>query len=313
MAYIMIEIAANKRKYIRSVLEKKIKFKKILPTKKGLSIYIAGNIISKTAREKYHRVLGDTNYKYKIIFVDEKTKKKNRKHYNIFFDIDSTITDSSRGNINSNVLHIFNKMKKQNTSIFFCTGRSKQMVKELIHSYNTSECGIAEAGGIVIGAEKPKYGNREEPDVLIKYLMDKDIKYEIDEKQQDRDTEHVIKSSSITEQKLNAAIKESRAKVECHKTKNTFHITAKGVNKGAAIDYLIGADNLNKNPDIDTFIAVGDSELDFSMFKQCNKSYLVAKPNTSIIKLARKAGLKIERLNPAPKAIKELYQLLYET
>ncbi len=59
-------------------------------------------------------------------------------------------------------------------SLYFCTGRSSQDVKKLIKQYKTSPYGIAENGGIIINSNliNDKFGDRTEPDKLIKYLSD---------------------------------------------------------------------------------------------------------------------------------------------
>lgn len=286
----------------------------IRSSEKQLVIHMQKEALSDDIMEKYSKVIGPkviASKNYNIQFYETFDKKTN-KHYNVFVDIDSTVTDSHRGNINRNVSHIFAKMRDQNTSVFFCTGRSDKTVRELIKLYHTSEYGIAEAGGIVVGATSERYGDITEPDKFIKYLIDHDISYKLDGNQLDRKTEYVIKSASVDEVEFKVVLKKFESVIECHQTKNTMHITAKGVNKGTAIDYLMGADNLNKNPDINILVAVGDSELDFPMFQRCNIAYLVSPPNSNIIKLAKKKKIGVKRLNPAPHAIEELYKELYE-
>ena len=227
----------------------------------------------------------------------------------IFFDIDSTLTHHGVSSLHNNVRDTFQKFLEQNCSVYFCTGRSSQEVKKLIKQYKTSPYGIAENGGIIINSSlvNQKYGDRTEPDRLITYLSKHNIKYKLDPNQQSRKTEYVLEKDSITKKLLSSAIKKSKAKVEVHESKNTYHISKKCVNKGTAIIYLISEDELalaNTNHEL---IGVGDSDLDVPMFEYCNTSYAVA--NAS--KVAKNKADFILKKN-APYAIEELYNKLFK-
>ena len=155
-----------------------------------------------TLREK------DTKYK--------KIKPRINKIKHIFFDIDSTITHSPSPVIYREIKDKFANFTEKNVNVYFCTGRDQTQVKKLIAQFNTSPYGIAEAGGIIINSNLPncKLGDRTEPDRLLKYIQNKYTKAQIDEKQQSRITEVILKKSTITITQLNNAIKKSKAKLK---------------------------------------------------------------------------------------------------
>ncbi len=196
----------------------------------------------------------------------------------------------------------------QNCIVYFCTGRASQDVKKLIKMYKTSPYGIAENGGIIINSSlvNEKYGDRTEPDKLLNYLSIENIDYVLDSNQQSRKTEYVINKNSISKTRLSTAIKKSKSSVEVHASKNTYHISKKGINKGTAMEYLAGEEELGLDS-LHEVIAVGDSGLDVPMFKFANVSYAVGNADADIKKAA-----KYKLRNSAPKAIEELYSKLFK-
>ena len=233
---------------------------------------------------------------------------RRRKILHIFFDIDSTLTHQGITTLNRNVKEMFGKFIEQNCYVYFCTGRSSQDVKKLIKIYKTSPYGIAENGGIIINSSLPyeKFGDRTEPDKLIQYLTIQNIPYELDVNQQSRKTECIIMKEKIERSKLIRAAKKSKADVEIHASKNTYHISKKGVNKGSAIEYMISNEELDLGCDRHEIIAVGDSDLDIPMFEHVDYSYAV-KDAADTVKKKAKYTLK----NKAPKAIEEVYCKLF--
>ena len=236
----------------------------------------------------------------------DKTSKAKIKH--VFFDIDSTLTHQGITTLNRNVKGMFEKFMEQNCSVYFCTGRASQEVKKLIKMYKTSPYGIAENGGIIINSSLPneKFGDRTEPDKLIKHLSDKNISYKLDLNQQSRKTEYVIIKNSLTKARLNNAIRGSRSQVEVHASKNTYHISKKNVNKGAAVEHVTSEEELSLDSSNHEIIAVGDSDLDIPMFEISDSSYAVGNADSTVKK---KATYTLR--NHAPKAIDELYDKLF--
>lgn len=235
-----------------------------------------------------------------------KNNNKQKSIYHIFFDVDSTLTHTGIRTLDREVKEAFELFKKQKCRLYFCTGRSHRDVKDLIDKYELQHCyGIAEAGGIIIGAGVSslgyfKFGRRTEPDKLIKWMNKNKIEYKEDESQSNRLSEWVLIKESISLKKLKNAISDSKAKVEFYKTKNTLHITAKGVNKGAAIVYLT-SDVLELDSQTYKTIGVGDSELDKKMFEFCDDSYAVGNDVKAKHKLKKSP----------PKAVLELYNTLF--
>ena len=193
--------------------------------------------------------------------------------------------------------------------MYFCTGRDKKQVLKLIKQFKTSSYGIAEAGGIIINSNSlinEKYGDRTEPDKLLKYIQNKYKKVQIDENQQGRLTEIILKKDTITESQLKNAINKSKTKVEYHTSKNTYHITKKGINKGTAILYTIGIDELNLGED-HIIYSVGDSALDIPMFEVTDISFAVANASTEAKKSATICLTKI-----GSNGLDEIYDKIFE-
>jgi HAD superfamily hydrolase (TIGR01484 family) len=225
----------------------------------------------------------------------------------IFFDIDSTITHLPSPIIHRQVKDKFAKFTEKNVTVYFCTGRDKIQVEKLIVQFETSPYGIAEAGGIIINSNLPngKFGDRTEPDKLLQYVQNKYKNVQIDEKQQSRMTEIVLKKETITPLQLKNAIKSSKANVEIHQSKNTYHITKKGINKGHAIHYVTGVDGLNLGEG-HIIYSVGDSNLDIPMFDATDHSFAVE----NATKEAKKAA-SVCLQNSGPAGIDEIYDHMF--
>ncbi len=227
---------------------------------------------SDTIEESYEITDGVDEREYKIVYV--------------FADIDSTLTHTGTSTINHDVESIINKIKDHNGEFYFCSGRSSQNIDELIKKYRTGEYGIAENGGIIVGMRESKrtFGNRSEPKKLMKYLL-KHTTAKIDPNQSSRVTEIVILANSIKEHELEDARKKTNANIEYHASKNTYHISEKGINKGTAIDFL--ANELHFDSELDYLVAIGDSDLDIPMFEHVAKGFLV-EPNKDMKKKVKK-------------------------
>ena len=329
-ASLFVRVDPKRRKPLRSKLLRTGKFKEVLVTSHGLRVMIGGRASVKKMRE-CREILARHYPRRARLFTTRKAKpepspkttkrdrrrketvKKGHMDYYIFFDIDSTLT-KKLGIVETDVRKIFQRMKEQNTAVIFCTGRSAKDIGWLIKEYGTSKYGIAEAGGIIIGTEHPyhRFGSIQPPKKVIKYMKDHGIEHIYDPDQHPRLTEYVLRRNPATESGLARAVKNTDNVVDCHSTPNTIHVTKKDVNKGTAIKHLASVD-LQLDRDIDKLIGVGDSQLDFPMFEECDENYLVAKRNSKMHRKAmRNKSLKIaKRLNPAPDSIRELYRILY--
>ena len=235
------------------------------------------------------------------------------KMIHIFADIDSTLTHTGISALNRNVKSLIQKFTEKNCNFYFCTGRSYQDVTRLMRLYDTGEYGIAENGGIILGIpkEQGRRVDRKQPNKLIQYLLKKKISFTVDPKQKNRRTEYVLMRKSITETELKKAIRLSTANVEYHASKNTYHISQKGINKGTAIEFLTSSEELDLDPEIDEVIAIGDSGLDIPMFKYVEKGYFVGKPTPILKKKLDKFKGKVKKVSEPPNALVELYQDLF--
>ena len=226
----------------------------------------------------------------------------------MFFDIDSTLTHPGIKDLDRGVKNTFAKLRQQKCSVYFCTGRADYEVRELIRMYKTEDYGIAENGGIVINSTLPacKFGDRSEPDKLVRYMNEHAIPYSLDSDQQTRKTEYVITKDSIKRSRLEAAVSESGARVDVHESKNTYHIGKTGINKGTAMMYLTGEKELGLDRTTHLIVAVGDSELDIPMFKHADSSYAVGNANAKV----KKSATYCMSAN-APKIVGEIYAALF--
>ena len=64
----------------------------------------------------------------------------------LFFDIDSTLTHPGIKELDRGVKRIFEKLRQQKCSVYFCTGRSDHEVRDLMQMYKTDDYGVAENG-----------------------------------------------------------------------------------------------------------------------------------------------------------------------
>lgn len=221
---------------------------------------------------------------------------------------DSTLTHPGIKELDRGVKRIFEKLRQQKCSVYFCTGRSDHEVRNLMQMYKTDDYGIAENGGIIINSTLPacKFGDRAEPDKLITHMNGHHIPYNFDPDQQTRKTEYVIVKDSIGKNLLEKAIVESGAHVEIHESKNTYHISKTGVNKRTAVEYLTGQKELGLDREAHLIVAVGDSELDIPMFRHADCSYAVGNADSNV-----KNEATVCLSSNAPKAVAEIYDHLF--
>ena len=290
-----------------TIIEKYENNKLIITTSK--KIFEKNKNIIKTIKEFFFKIKYIKEFELCVDVIKDDFKKKSRKIFHIFFDIDSTLTQTGVKTIDKNVKTYFEKFKQSNCVIYFCTGRNYQEVINLNQIYNMGEYGIAESGGIIIGIGRDyryKLGDIKQPNVVIKYLEKNEIEYKLDPNQKNRLTSFVILKESIKKQILQKAIKNSKANVSLHMAKNTFHITASKIDKGAAINYLVGPKELDLDFELHQTIGVGDSDLDIPMFKHCNDSFSVGDNKT----VRRAANHNLRK--KAPFAVEELYKKLFK-
>ncbi|MDA7960475.1 MAG: Cof-type HAD-IIB family hydrolase [Nitrosopumilus sp.] len=247
------------------------------------------------------------------VLADPEEVKKTlpRRYVHLFTDIDSTLTCANESFIDSSAKLYIDKLQEMGCRFYFCSGRDRPSVNWFRKKYNTGSYAIAENGGIVIGMEdEATIGNKREPNKLLKYLKGnpntEDVK--MDDKQNNRETEVVLLKNSITEAELKRAIRNSRARVEYHAGKNTYHITARGVNKGTAIGAL--KTRLNIDDELEMIVGMGDSMLDVPMFKKVEKAFVV-NPDRELKKAIRRYKDKVTILSAPPKAIREIYKVLF--
>lgn len=206
---------------------------------------------------------------------DNKNDLVLNKFHHIFFDIDSTLTHKGIKILNSNVSDVFEDLIQARCRLYFCTGRTHSDVMQLMGDYDIkNNYSIAEGGGIIIdGRNYTKLGSKRNVMKFIHYMDKNKITYCEDQEQMNRITEFVILKKGISVRVLRRAIKESKIEVEYHASNNAYHISNKGINKGAGIRFL--KKELDLTDRYNKIIGVGDSNLDVPMFDECDECYIV--------------------------------------
>jgi len=190
----------------------------------------------------------------------------------LVFDIDSTITrGGSMSTIHPSISPMFQEIQDKGIWIYAATGRSVYDLIEITHNNPIQKTSIAENGGIILGFNSEgyiEYGNKTEPNKILTYLQ-KRYKIKEDMKQGERITEVIFLKSDVTLKQIQEAEKATKAKITIHQSQNLYHISKAGVNKGSAILELgkrLKWGNVFK-------IAIGDSQMDVSMFEVCDYSF----------------------------------------
>ncbi len=272
------------------------------------------NLIETSNRSKKYKSIRDIimGMRYvESITPIEIPKHKNTKSTRLFatnnirliLDVDSTITRRA-GIIHHSIPPILKKIQDKGIWIYIATGRSIESLSEIIRQNPTIQRNsIAENGGIILGFTHDGYlewGNKEEPRKVLEYLQ-KHYTIKEDMEQGERITEVIFLQDDVTEDQIKRAIKSTKAKVAVHKSQNSYHISAKDIDKGSAILKL--ADKMKWGTSYK--IAVGDSQLDVPMFKACEYSF--APKNSD--EHAKAACSKILH-GSYEKCLKEIYEII---
>lgn len=224
-------------------------------------------------------------------------------NYKLILDVDRTITRGSPGTIHHSIPPILQKMNDRGIWVYLATGRSVDDLTRLTNKYPIGKNSIAENGGIILGFGTDgyvKFGKKDEPRKVLDYLKRK-YRTKEDMAQGERITEVIFLQKDLPRPRLEEAIKATKAKVDVHEGKNSYHVSARNINKGSAILEL--ADRLDWGNSFK--IAVGDSHLDVPMFKACEYSF--APKNCD--EQARKACTQVLG-GKYEKCLKEIYALI---
>lgn len=202
------------------------------------------------------------------------------------FDVDSTLTQGDPGVLPPTIEHILNKMNEKGIRIYFATGRSMPDLNELIKKYPIEKHSIAENGGLILGFPPDNYhefGKKTEPNKVLDYLQ---TKYQINEdmEQGERFTEVIFLKKDVTIAKIDEAIRKTKARISVHPSKNSFHISKHGINKGSAM--LEVGKRLHWGNAL--VIAVGDADMDIPLFEKAGYSFAVGNASDGAKKAAKK-------------------------
>lgn len=255
----------------------------------------------KNLQKKY----GMAGVKKVIVTVanDKSTLGIRDKSLHCFFDIDGTLTRGS-GIINRKIRTIFGRMKKDGgMRIYFASGRSMPCLEKDMTSFQTEPYGISENGGIIMGlGNRETLGDRTQPDVLHSYIRSNCRKAREDIDQGFRRTERIYLQKSISRKQMNEYVKKSGAKVDIHPSRNSYHVSAKGINKGAAIEKF--STEMRFGPD-NFIVAIGDADMDVPMLKASDLGFAVGNASPAVIKEAD-----IALTGEHEKGIAEMYESL---
>lgn len=213
----------------------------------------------------------------------------NIRHKNLhcFFDIDSTLTKGT-GVINKNIRQIFEDMKNKNgMRIYFVSGRSITQIHKDMTEFDTEPYSIAENGGVLIGVganDEMLFGDRHQPDIFDGYVKSHCQKIKEDIDQDFRKTERIyLQTNKVSRKQFNEYVKKSKAKVEIHASKNSYHVSKQSVNKGSAVEKLTSELRFGPN---DIVVAVGDADMDEPMIKTAEVGFAVGNASPAALKAA---------------------------
>lgn len=235
----------------------------------------------KTSKEKAVDAISKIDGVLDVITIDPHLKRKGTKiedafrtnYCVLFFDVDSTLTRGGSGTIHPKIMHVFDRLRDRGIWIFFVTGRAIDDATALAKEYKVSRHAIAENGGIVTGFGDKGYhmlGDKQEPNKVLRYLKTKyGIREDMD--QGIRITEVIFKHEDVDEGKIKNAIRSSKAHVDIHSSKNAYHISKRGIDKGSAMLWLARELRLGEH----MLVAVGDADMDIPMFKNAGYSFAV--------------------------------------
>ncbi len=192
-------------------------------------------------------------------------------HCRLIFDIDSTLTRGGAGTIHPSIPPILQDIEDRGIWVYAATGRSVYDLIQIVNANPIQMTSIAENGGIILGFSSEGYiehGSKTEPNKVLDHLQKK-YKIKEDMKQGERITEVIFLQKDVSEDQLNEAIEAKKARVTIHHSQNSYHISAKDIDKGSAVLELgkrLKWGNAYK-------IAVGDSQMDVAMFNACDYSF----------------------------------------
>lgn len=154
----------------------------------------------------------------------------------------------------------------------------------LIQGYPVESYAIAENGGLILGFGQHGYlefGDRREPDKVLEHMNKKYDEIE-DMPQGMRLTEVILRQDNVSKRRLDAAIKATKAKVDVHPSRNSYHISKRNIDKGTAMLELCERLNIGNR----MIIAIGDADMDIPMFKNANHSFAVGNASDGAKKAA---------------------------
>ena len=190
----------------------------------------------------------------------------------MFLGIDGSISPDGSSITDTRILSHLADLDDLGIWVYIATERSLTKLFRLLHNHSSiQDESIAENGGIIIGFGKngfEKFGDNYEPHKVLGYVKRNYGTIEA-MRQGQRITEVIFLQDAITEAKLRRAIKSTRAKVDIHKSKDSFHISTRGINKWTAIKRMTEL-KFMQNP---TIITVGDSQMDVPMLEHAYHSF----------------------------------------
>ena len=213
-------------------------------------------------------------YNIDIIPVTKIGFQKNmvKRDCRFIFDVDSTLTYGKPNVLAAKSTLLLKELQSCGYWVYFATGRGDGDLIDLIEECGTENEGIAENGGLLVLSKSNtiKIGDKSEPNKAYWCLKKKyGTRVKQDMSQGSRITERIIKNN-LSKKEYEVCTK--NYSVQILSSKNAYHITAKGIDKGRALKRLASVREWGD----DFIIAVGDSDLDVPMFKAASVSFAVS-------------------------------------
>lgn len=205
--------------------------------------------------------------------VTKPKRKRIRKKFTFFLDIDSTITDEDSDLPDPRCKPVFEQIqKKYKHKIFFISGRPIDKVRSVIKTCKAKPHAIVENGGLIINSRKIIATNGDKKLCESAYRKLKPLVSKMKKARGVGNTTEVILEKNGTISTIRKYIKSENLSVEINTSKRFYHLHKSGIHKGYGLTRFM-ADN---NIDYRYSVAIGDSEIDLPMIKKVKYAFLVA-------------------------------------
>lgn len=238
-----------------------------------------------------------------------------KRHYNIFVDIDGTITNNSTPREEQKTYQVFQTMQKLGHDIYLNSGRPQQEAIDIMERVSPDRIrGIIEYGAALVLSNTQRYTISDKQfcedafPKLVEGFIEKygktkiftinnegearisSIKFDVEDMEKNALNEDEMKE---IKENLDKIIQEKGLKISLIKgRRNKIHLIEDKCSKGKAIGKL---KDLKKIANRAHEAAIGDSEIDIPMFEVCNESFVLANATDELKQFALQSNCYITK------------------